>query len=70
MINVQSNLVVHKGVTNRTPDHLTKMNYKLQMNTIEYMFEVNVEMNETHSPRIIRRTGIQYRIPTSNLLKK
>ena len=67
---VYSNLVVHKGVTNRNPYHVTQMNYKLPMNTKEYTLEVNVVMGDTQSPKSIRRTGIQHRIQTRNLIEQ
>ena len=40
------------------------MNYKLPINTIEYILEVNLDIDETHSHINIKRTGIQQGIPT------
>ena len=37
------------------------------MNPVEYMFEVRLNTDETHSPRSIEITGIRQRISTSNL---
>ena len=40
------------------------------LNHIEYILEVNMDMDETHPPRSIKTTGIQRRIPTIMLLKQ
>ena len=40
------------------------------MNKIKYMFEVNMDINETHSPISMKIIEIQNRIPTRNLLEQ
>ena len=54
---------------NGSTDHFTKIIYKLQMNTIEYMLETKLDTHETHSPRSIKNPLIQHRIPTRRVLE-
>ena len=67
---VYANLIVYKGVENRSKYHLTEINFKVSMNTIRYILEVKVDPSEIHNPRSILVTGIKQNITQNKLLSK